>query len=724
MAQIKKPFDEVRIPFAKMSYTPDVPSTALGPNEYNRGLNVETDTRGIRSVYGDQEILKSITGTPTFITGGYRQDGYFWLIVATNEGHWWCAKDATAWTDITPAAGAAPWVSSYSQGINITESWNGTVPLFNDTLNAPFFWPEVTGNSTPTMTLYSNIVPVKNIANIAYLSPTEQRITVTDAYTTAPYAAGQQILLAGLNNYYNGVFTVTASTTTTIDYLAQPGAAYPGNGTVSANYTWNYNPNWKNLTAGFMRLYTTPNVGNILVAGDLTATLLDDSVVRFPTTVQWSQAFGLSQAPSTWAPTVVNIANQVDVPLRGPAVDAFPSNGQFFLCSYWDTVVFSPINYSTTSTPILGVRLFNQGRGLLTSNSWANTDKQVYGVDARDIWVFDGNDFQGIGNQRVKNWFYDQLDQAYTDRVFMDNNSEKSQIEIYYPAYGNINGVPNKMISYRYDLDIWNPPRDVDSATFACESPVWSGTDNNYTNLTATTLTGIGSGAVFDVETYGTQYTVRIPTGTTGSGYATGNTLKILGTAVGGATPANDIIITVVYANPDQANGVEFITAVGNAVGTNGANPASRTLVYARGVANSKMVQKDQGYSFIHSQAIVSSFHRDNIKMLPDYSGKLQVHRILPEVVNLNLHSLPIDPTTQPELSGGLVVTIAAANSVGQSPQNITSLGIASDTNSPWVQINQNAYRVNTIELGNTSNRNVWMCSATTWQYTQVEDDR
>jgi hypothetical protein len=136
------------------------------------------------------------------------------------------------------------------------------------------------------------------------------------------------------------------------------------------------------------------------------------------------------------------------------------------------------------------------------------------------------------------------------------------------------------------------------------------------------------------------------------------------------------------------------------------------------------MVQKDQGYSFIHSQAIVSSFHRDNIKMLPDYSGKLQVHRILPEVVNLNLHSLPIDPTTQPELSGGLVVTIAAANSVGQSPQNITSLGIASDTNSPWVQINQNAYRVNTIELGNTSNRNVWMCSATTWQYTQVEDDR
>jgi hypothetical protein len=136
-------------------------------------------------------------------------------------------------------------------------------------------------------------------------------------------------------------------------------------------------------------------------------------------------------------------------------------------------VVFSPINYSTTSAPILGVRQFNQGRGLLSSNCWANTDKLVYGVDARDIWVFDGQDFQGLGNQRVKNWFYDQLDSQYYDRVFMEVNSQRSQIEIYYPDSDAINGVPNKMLSYRYDIDCWNAPRDISSATFACESPIW-----------------------------------------------------------------------------------------------------------------------------------------------------------------------------------------------------------------------------------------------------------
>ena len=60
MAQIKNPLDEVRIPFAKMTFTPDVPSTALQPNEYNDGLNVETDVRGIRSMSGDKEILDAL----------------------------------------------------------------------------------------------------------------------------------------------------------------------------------------------------------------------------------------------------------------------------------------------------------------------------------------------------------------------------------------------------------------------------------------------------------------------------------------------------------------------------------------------------------------------------------------------------------------------------------------------------------------------------------------
>jgi hypothetical protein len=100
-------------------------------------------------------------------------------------------------------------------------------------------------------------------------------------------------------------------------------------------------------------------------------------------------------------------------------VDGFPSGGNFFVCSYWDTVVFSPISYQGTYNPVLGIRPFTQGRGLLNANCWATADSEVYGVDARDIWVFDGSNFSSLGNQRIKNFFYSNLNPDYTDRVYI-----------------------------------------------------------------------------------------------------------------------------------------------------------------------------------------------------------------------------------------------------------------------------------------------------------------
>jgi hypothetical protein len=129
--------------------------------------------------------------------------------------------------------------------------------------------------------------------------------------------------------------------------------------------------------------------------------------------------------------------------------------------------------------------------------------------------------------------------------------------------------------------------------------------------------------------------------------------------------------------------------------------------------------------------AITSTFRRDNIKLLKDYSGKLMVHRILPEVVNIgsvpftSSDNIPIIPSP-----GNLTVTIQGSNSVGSTPTSKIPVTVPIDANgntnsqNPWTQINQNAFRVNTIILSDTSNINTWMCSATTWQITQVEDDR
>lgn len=546
-------YEETKIPFQNMTFHPDLPSSALGPNEYNSGFNVETDIRGIRSVLGDEEILDTIPGTPIFVTGGYRANDVWWFIVATSDGNWWRGNGAGAWVNCAP--GLVP-LSGYGLDVNITDAWNGTVLFINDGLHPPMY--------------------------------------------------------------------LTAQGTEFVQYSNDPNAGPP-------DYVWNYNNDWSALTAGFMRLYNSPNVGSILIAGNLTSTdALSSIQTNFPTTVRWSQAFGLNDGPTTWAPTINNVANELEVPVRGSVVDGFPSNGNFFVCSYWDTVVFSPINFQSTSAPVLGVRLFNQGRGLLNANCWANADNAVYGVDARDIWVFDGNEFTGLGNQRIRNYFFENLNIEYSQRVFVENNTRKNQIEIYYPDL-NSTGWCNKMISYRYDLQVWNPPRDISNASMACEAPVYGPWPD--------------SSELFD--------------------------------------------------------------------------EASRTIVYSRGVANTALVQKDIGHTFISNTPISSEFRRDNIQLLKDYSGSLLVHRILPAVVNLDEIGLPVANST-----GNITVTVGGSNSVGQTPTFQPAVTMACNTDDPWTQVDQNAYRINSIKLTNTSNTSTWLCSATTWQYTQTEDDR
>jgi hypothetical protein len=227
-------------------------------------------------------------------------------------------------------------------------------------------------------------------------------------------------------------------------------------------------------------------VGSLLIAGNLTGNIAPNvvyptpgTIQNLPTTVRWSQNFGLNSGPQTWAPTLTNVANEVEIPVRGPVIDGFALNGNFYCFSYWDCVQFSPIAYTSTSAPVFGILLVTQGRGLINENCFAIVDATAFGVDARDIWSFNGGTFTPIGDQKVKNYFYSNLNSSYVDQVFMINNTAKYQIEIYYPDLTST-GTCNQMISYRYDLQVWNPPRQVTQATQACEAPRFFG---NVANL-------------------------------------------------------------------------------------------------------------------------------------------------------------------------------------------------------------------------------------------------
>jgi len=418
-------YTPLRVPFASMSFCPDVPSNALAPNEFNNGYNIEADVRGLKKVDGEQSILTSIPGNIIFMEGGFRNSSTWCFIIANSAGSWYLLESSGI-SNITPTVSG--YSNAYSANTIITGSWVGQVFFINDGINPPMYFTQ-TAN---VIGLYDNPDPV-----------------------------------------------------------------------TSQTYVWNYestlSPAVTAVTAGFVRNYCSPNVGNILVAGNLTKTIGGINY-QYPTTVRWSQSFANTGLPSTWLPTITNVANEQEVPLRGPIVDGFFLGPNFYICSYWDTVILSPIAYQSYAAPIFGISLFKQGRGLLNVNCWDNADDIVYGVDARDIWAFDGTNFMDLGNQKIKNYFYANLNPLYVNRVHLVNNTHKFQIEIYYPSLSS-NGYCDQMISYRYDLKVWNAPKNINNSAMAIEAPVLVSGSFNLANRCTVYAPNTGAGSLQLVQT-------------------------------------------------------------------------------------------------------------------------------------------------------------------------------------------------------------------------------
>jgi hypothetical protein len=90
--------------------------------------------------------------------------------------------------------------------------------------------------------------------------------------------------------------------------------------------------------------------------------------------------------------------------------------------------------------------------------------------------------------------------------------------------------------------------QSIDGTTLTLSNPTTAtivGNTTLYTNLTGSNVIGTGSSAVFSVVRSDTTSYGTVTVTTAGTGYAVGDTIKLLGTNLGGTTPANDLSITV-----------------------------------------------------------------------------------------------------------------------------------------------------------------------------------
>ena len=105
-----------------------------------------------------------------------------------------------------------------------------------------------------------------------------------------------------------------------------------------------------------------------------------------------------------------------------------------------------------------------------------------------------------------------------------------------------------------------NIPPDLTNWSRLNSGIKWAATSQTFSGVVGTNLIGSGTGASFNITLVNTRYTATV--NTVGAGYVTGNTVTILGTQVGGISPANDLILTVTAT----AGAVDSATTSGSSV--------------------------------------------------------------------------------------------------------------------------------------------------------------
>ena len=109
---------------------------------------------------------------------------------------------------------------------------------------------------------------------------------------------------------------------------------------------------------------------------------------------------------------------------------------------------------------------------------------------------------------------------------------------------------------------------DLGGATTANDATIVVATvTQNYAGILQDESNGLGTTATFNISRTGSIYSLSVST--KGIDYTPGDTVKIYGTQLGGATPANDL--TFIVTDVDINNGINaFDTLVGTATGTGG----------------------------------------------------------------------------------------------------------------------------------------------------------
>ena len=181
------------------------------------------------------------------------------------------------------------------------------------------------------------------------------------------------------------------------------------------------------VTAGVVRAY-----GSLLVAGNLREVSGNTIVRSLPGVIRTSDVAAPGNIPANWNPfrNGANTADEFTLSSTGIVQDMVELQGNLYV--YTNNSIHS-IQQTGGNIPF-GVRPVTDSYGAQTMHSILEFDGKHFVVGSNDIYLFGGHpgSIQSIADSRVRQYFFNDLDPAYQQDLFVLRNQRYDEIWVYY----------------------------------------------------------------------------------------------------------------------------------------------------------------------------------------------------------------------------------------------------------------------------------------------------
>ena len=231
------------------------------------------------------------------------------------------------------------------------------------------------------------------------------------------------------------------------------------------------------VRAGVIRSF-----GDFLVAGNLVefdGPSLDTEtpiIVRnLAGVVRSSDAAAPGQIPLNWNPFAagVSTADEFILTSTGVVQDMAELQGSFYI--YSNNSISVMRQTGNAAVPLTVVPLTDT-YGAQTTEAVVEFDGKHFVIGNQDIYLFGGHpgSIQSVADQRVRRYFFQNLNPLHNQRLFTLRYSQRDEIWICYPTTSSIQGECDEALIWNYRNNTWTI-RDITSAVAGDIGPVPGG---------------------------------------------------------------------------------------------------------------------------------------------------------------------------------------------------------------------------------------------------------